>query len=133
MRTALTSLSFLIAAVAAGACYSLDVPKSAVNSCTVSSVINAGVGISDFKQRIPKQTAVAPSDSVLDVMLTYSSAVTQADRDAIATAGGINISSGGTATSLKAQFPAAGLASYVAADTGRLTNVVIYIPACFTN
>jgi len=119
--------------VVVAACYSLDVPKSAVNNCTVSAVINAGVGTADFRQRIPKQTAVAPADSVLDVVLTFATAVTQVDRDAIATAGGMNISTAGTATSLKAQFRASDLASYVAADTGRLTNAVIYIPACFTS
>lgn len=112
-------------------CHLLDVSGSSSGTvCPNSAVINAGAGISDFKQRIPKQTAVAPPDSTLDVALVFSSAVTQADRDAITAAGGTNVSSAGTATALHVQFLAKDLPAYIANDTGRLSEAIIYIPSC---
>ena len=114
-------------------CHLLDVSgTSSTTTCPNSAVISAGVGISDFKLRIPKQTAAAPPDSVLDVALLFTTAVTQADRDTIATYGGTNVASAGSANTLKAEFKANDLAGYVANDSGRLSDAIIYIPACTT-
>jgi hypothetical protein len=121
-----------VIALGAG-CHLLDVSgTNGTNSCPSSAVISAGNGVSDFRQRIPKQTAVAPTDSILDVVLEFNSSVTQADRDSIATYGGTNVASAGTATALKAEFKAQDLATYVASDNGRLSDVFIYIPSCTT-
>lgn len=119
-----------IVMVAAG-CHTLDISgQSSNNACPTSAVITAGAGITDFRQRIPKQTAVAPPDSVLDVVLSFVSAVSQADRDRIATYNGTNVANAGSATTLRAEFEANDLTSYVVDDTGRLSEVVIYIPDC---
>jgi len=118
-----------VALVAAG-CNTLDISGSANNSCPTSAVITAGAGVTDFRQRVPKQTAVAPPDSILDVVLTFTSAVAQNDRDRIATYNGTNVASAGSASSLRAEFEANDLTSYVANDPGRLADVVIFIPAC---
>ena len=118
-----------VALIGAG-CHTLDISGSANNSCPTSAVITAGAGVTDFKQRIPRQTAVAPPDSILDVVLTFTSAVSQSDRDRITTFNGSNVASAGSATALRAQFEANDLTSYVANDPGRLADAVIYIPAC---
>ena len=118
-----------VALIGAG-CHTFDISGSPNNSCPTSAVITAGAGETDFRQRIPKQTAVAPSDSILDVVLTFTSAVSQSDRDRIATYNGINVAGAGSATALRAQFEANDLTSYVANDPGRLADAVIYIPAC---
>lgn len=124
---------FLVAVAALCGCHLLDVPETKLTStCPNSAVINAGAGVLDFKQRIPKQTAVAPPDSVLDVVLIFETAVTQADRDRIDASGGTNVSTAGTVSALKAQFTAQKLADYVTSDTGRLTDAVIYISSCMT-
>ena len=129
------SKALVIAAVAVvtAGCHLLDVstPTSS-GGCPVSAVINAGIGFSDYKQRIPRQAAVAPPDSVVDVLLVFDTAITQQDRDAIATYGGSNVSSAGSAVSLKAQFHAKDLPTYVANDGDRLSDAVIYIPECVT-
>jgi hypothetical protein len=121
-----------VAVVAAG-CNLLDVstPTSS-GGCPVSAVINAGVGFSDYKQRIPRQTAVAPPDSTVDVLLVFNSSITQQDRDAIATYGGSNVSSAGNAISVKAKFHAQDLPAYVANNGDRLSDAVIFIPECVT-
>src|SRR3954463_4816828 len=66
------SKAFVIAAafVVTAGCHLLDVstPTSS-GGCPVSAVINAGISFSDYKQRIPRQAAVAPPDSVVDVLL----------------------------------------------------------------
>jgi hypothetical protein len=125
-------MSFAGAALAAG-CYTADIAgQSSFNGCSPSPVIVAGQGISDFRQRIARQIAVAPADSVLDVVVTFTTAVVQADRDRITSYGGNNVSTAGNASSLKVEFVAADLARYVSDDTGRLSDVVIYDPACTT-
>ena len=100
------------------------------SSCPSNNVIAAGAGFNDFRQRIPRQTAAAPPDSVLDVVLIFLTAYTQADQDRITASGGTNASSAGTTTALKAEFKANDLAAYVASDNGRLQDAVIYIPQC---
>jgi len=114
-------------------CACIDINVSGNNSldaCSESAVINAGIGIADFRDRIPKQTAASRPDSVLDVVLTFASAVTQSDRDRIASYNGTHVQTAGTAASLKAEFTAQDVFNYVTDDTGRLSDVVIYIPAC---
>jgi hypothetical protein len=112
-------------------CHTLDISgQSSNNTCPTSAVITAGAGVADFRQRIPTQTAVAPPDSVLDVVLSFMSAVSQADRDRIATYNGTNVANAGSATALRVAFEANDLTSYVVGDTGRLSDVVIYIPDC---
>jgi len=64
-------------------------------------VITAGAGVTDCRQRIPRQTAVAPPHAVLDT---------------------------GSATTLSAEFEANDLTSYFVDDTARLTDVVITSP-----
>lgn len=124
---------FLAAGTAVGGCHLLDVTGSrSGDNCPPSNVIAAGVGATDFKQRVAKQTAAAPPDSVLDVVLIFEGAISQSDRDQITAAGGTNVSSAGTASALKAEFKAVDLAAYVANDTGRLTEAIIYLPACAT-
>lgn len=116
------------------ACYTADIAGQArFNGCTPSPVITAGQGISDYKQRIARQTAVASGDTVLSVLLTFTSPVVQSDKDRITAYGGTNMSTAGTASSLKAQFISADLARYVSEDTtNRLSDVVIYDPSCAT-
>src|SRR5256885_15403727 len=115
-------LSVAAAVTAASGCHLLDVTRSSSgDGCPPSNVIAAGVGATDFKQRVAKQTAAAPPDSVLDVVLIFEGAINQTDRDQITTAGGTHVSSAGTASALKAEFKAVDLAAYVANDTGRLT------------
>jgi len=114
-------------------CHLLDFSgTSSTTTCPNSAVINAGAGVSDFKVRIPQQTAVAPPDSVLDVALLFNTAVTQPDRDTITVYGGTNVFTAGSANTLKAEFKANDLANYVAHDAGRLSDAIIYIPACTT-
>jgi hypothetical protein len=122
----------LVSVVLAAGCYSVDIAgQSNFNGCTPSAVITAGQGISDVAQRIARQTAVAPADSVLSVLITFTSAVMQSDRDRITSYGGTNITTAATASSLKSQFPAQSLERYVSEDTtGRLSDVVIYDPTC---
>lgn len=124
----------LALAVFVAGCYTADIAgQSNFNGCVPSPVITAGQGISDFKQRIARQTSVAPADSVLSVLLTFASPVVQSDKDRIAAYSGTNVSTAGTASSLKAQFVSTDLARYVADDTtGRLSDAVIYDPACAT-
>jgi hypothetical protein len=113
------------------ACYTVDVAGgNNPNKCPSSAVINAGQGISDFKQRIPRQTAVAPGDSILDVQLSYKSTVTTADRDRITQYGGTGIQAGRTDAMVTARFAAVDLTRFVADDPGRLSDAIIYIPAC---
>ena len=131
MRALLIAAGAVAAISAVDGCHLLDVSgTSSTSSCPNSAVITAGVGVSDFKLRIPKQTAAAPPDSVLDVALLFATAVTQPDRDTIAAYGGTNVATAGSANTLKAEFKANDLASYVANDTGRLSNAIIYIPSC---
>lgn len=126
-------ISLAAAALAAG-CYTVDIAgQSSFNRCTPSPVIVAGQGISDFKQRIARQTAVAPADSILNVVLTFMTVVVQSDRDRITSYGGTDIATAGTASSLKAKFVGVELARYVSEDTGRLSDAVIYDPACTTD
>jgi hypothetical protein len=65
------------------------------------SVVVGGAGVTDCRQRIPRQTAVAPPHAVLDT---------------------------GSATTLSAEFEANDLTSYFVDDTARLTDVVITSP-----
>lgn len=123
------TLTLVIIIAGVIACHKVEITGTQSGPCT-SAVITAGNGITDFKQRIPKQTAVAPADSVLDVVLTFASAVTQNDRDRIGTYSGTNVASAGSANTLRAEFEANDLMNYVATDTGRLTDATIYIPAC---
>jgi hypothetical protein len=120
----------LIAAVTIAAGCHIGVSETNLTNCPTSAVISAGVDIADFKQRIAKQTAVAPPDSILDVVLTFDGAISQADRDAITAAGGTNVSSASSVAGVRASFRAQALADYVANDQGRLTNAIIYIPSC---
>jgi hypothetical protein len=129
MPYAKASLVLVIVLAGAAACHTVDVTGTPNTTCT-SAVITAGNGTTDFKQRIPKQTAVAPADSILDVVLTFVSAVTQSDRDRIGSYNGTNIASAGSANTVRAEFMANDLMNYVATDTGRLTDATIYIPAC---
>jgi len=126
--------NLLAGAVAAlCACHLLDVPETKVtSSCPNSAVISAGAGVLDFKERVPKQLAVAPPDTLLDVVLIFETAVTQADHDRIDASGGTNVATAGSVSALKAQFRAAALGTYVGADNGRLTDVVIYIASCMS-
>lgn len=121
--------SVVVVTAGAIACHKVEITGTSSDPCT-SAVITAGNGTTDFKQRIPKQTAVAPADSILDVVLTFVSAVTQSDRDRIGTYNGTNVASAGSANTLRAEFMANDLMNYVATDTGRLTDATIYIPAC---
>jgi hypothetical protein len=133
MRALFITAGMLAAISVVTGCHLLDVSgTSSMSSCPNSAVINAGVGISDFKVRIPKQTAVAPPDSVLDVALLFMTAVTQPDRDTIAVYGGTHVATAGSANTLKAEFKANDLASYVTNDSGRLNDAIIYIPSCTT-
>jgi hypothetical protein len=130
----MTKALFIVAAtVVTAGCHLLDgsTPTSS-GGCPVSAVINAGIGFSDYKQRIPRQTAVAPPDSTVDVLLVFNSSITQQDRDAIVTYGGSNVSSAGNAISLKAKFHAQDLPAYVANNGDRLSDALIYIPECVT-
>ncbi|MFL5615858.1 MAG: hypothetical protein ACJ796_19500 [Gemmatimonadaceae bacterium] len=120
----------LIAAVPIAAGCHIGVSETNLTNCPTSAVISAGVDIVDFKQRIQKQTAVAPPDSILDVVLTFDGAINQADLDAITAAGGTNVSNTGSVAGVRASFRAQALADYVANDQGRLTNAIIYIPSC---
>ena len=131
MPYAIGSLTLLIL-VGAIACQKAADNTAPQNDPCMPAVITAGNGIANFKQRIPKQTAVAPADSVLDVILTFASAPTQNDRDQIGLYNGTNVANAATINALRAEFPAANLANYVAADTGRLTDAAIYVPACTT-
>jgi hypothetical protein len=132
MRVVSTLLAGAVVILGAG-CRLLDVSGArSSRACPESAVINAGNGVTDFKQRVPRQTAVAPPDSILDVVLIFDSVIAQADRDRIVASGGTNVSSAGTAAALKAEFRAQDLNDYVAGDAGRLSDVVIYIPACAT-
>jgi hypothetical protein len=125
------AIALLSTVLIAAGCHTLDISgQSSNNTCPTSAVITAGAGVTDFRQRIPRQTAVAPPDSILDVVISFVSAVSQADRDRIATYNGTNVANAGSATTLRAEFEANDLASYVVNDTGRLTDVVIYIPDC---
>ena len=130
MRLArLTSLGPALLAVSA--CFTVDIAgSSAFNFCPQSRVITAGDGVGDFKQRIPKQTALAPPDSLLDVRLVYPSGAGQADRDRIAQYSGTDVLTGRTGAELTARFRAQDLTRFVADDTGRLSDAVIYIPSC---
>jgi hypothetical protein len=129
MRT--TRVLLTLAVFSSPGCHLLDVPSaSSVSSCPTSAVISAGIGITDFRERIPKQTAVAPPDSVLDVVLIFDGAIIQADRDDITASGGTHVATAGTANALKAEFRAEDLTTYIAGDSGRLTEAVIYILAC---
>ena len=121
------ALSLTLAGVIACRRYEITGIQSA--PCT-SNVITAGNGITDFKQRIAKQTGAAPADSVLDVVLTFASAVTQVDRDRIASYNGTHVGTAGSANTVHAEFGANDLMNYVTTDTGRLTDATIYIPAC---
>jgi hypothetical protein len=76
--------------------------------------------------------AVAPPDSTVSVLLIFNSSITQEDRDAVATYGGSNVSTAGNALSLKAQFHAKDLPSYIGNVGDRLSDAVIYIPECVT-
>jgi hypothetical protein len=127
-----TKFLLAVALVVAGAgCHLLDVSgANNGNTCPASPVINAGIAFPDFKDRIPRQTALAPTDTLLDVLLIFDSAITQADRDAITTAGGTNVVSVNATTTVKAQFHPADLANYVASDTGRLSDAIVYIASC---
>lgn len=126
-----TKFAFLAIAAAISGCNLLDTTAiDSGSSCPSSNVIAAGAGINDFRQRIPRQTAIAPPDSVLDVVLIFLSAYTQADQDRITTSAGMNVSTAGTTSALKAEFKANDLAAYVASDNGRLQDAVIYIPQC---
>lgn len=131
MRYAKPALALVIVLTSALACLNTDVTQPSRDPCT-PPVIVAGAGIADFKQRIARQTSISPADSVLDVALTFASAVTASDRDRIGTYNGINVTSGGTAATLRVEFSANDLKSYVASDTGRLTDATIFIPACTT-
>ena len=113
------------------ACQKAEVTGTQTDPC-MPAVITAGNGVADFKLRIPKQTAVAPADSMLDVILTFASAPTQSDRDRIGSFNGTNVASAGTPNALRAEFEASDLTTYVASDTGRLTDATIYVPACTT-
>ena len=124
------AIALLSTVIIAAGCHTIDISGSSNNTCPTSAVITAGAGVTDFRQRIPRQTAVAPPDSVLDVVLSFMSAVSPADRDRIATYNGTNVANAGSATTLRAEFEANDLTSYVVNDTGRLTDVVIYIPDC---
>jgi hypothetical protein len=124
----------LSTAALAAACNGSDVTAQPdLGGCQPSTVIVAGEGISDFKQRIARQVAVAPMDTVVAVLITFTSAAVQDDRDRISMYGGMNVSTAGDASSLKAQFIPGDLARYVQDDTGRLSDVVIYDPACSTS
>lgn len=122
----------VIAAIAVALGCHIGVSETDLTTCPTSAVISAGVNIADFKQRIAKQTAVAPPDSILDVVLTFDGAISQTDRDAITAAGGTNVSSASSVAGVRASFRAQALADYVANDQGRLTNAIIYIPSCTT-
>src|SRR3954469_9178750 len=125
----LRSVVALAGIIAATACHLVDVSGANGSGCPSSAVITAGAGIADFKQRIQRQTAVAPADSILDVVLVFDGAVAQADLDAIAAGGGTNVSSAGSVTAVRASFPAQALADYVAGDQARLNDAIIYIPS----
>lgn len=131
MRQANILRSSLAAFALVAGCYTVDIAgQSNFNGCPPSTVITAGQNISDFKQRIQRQTAVAPADSVLDVVLTFATKPDQSDRDRISTYHGSNIAITENVASLKAEFLSQDLARYVAEDTGRLIDAVIYDPAC---
>jgi hypothetical protein len=131
MRHATFVLTPLVAAVLVAGCYSVDIAgQTSFNNCPLSAVIGAGQGISDFKTRVQRQTAVAPQDSILDVALTFTTPATQVDRDRIGAYNGTNIATGNNPNSLKAQFRAQDLGRYVSEDTGRLSDAVVYNPAC---
>ena len=131
MLRAKHSIALLSIGIVAAGCHTLDISgQSSNNTCPSSAVITAGAGVTDFRQRIPRQTAVAPPDSVLDVVISFVSAVAPSDRDRIATYNGMNVANAGSATTLRAEFEANDLTSYVVDDTGRLSDVVIYIPDC---
>jgi len=133
MRALFIAVGVVASILLLDGCHLLDVSgTTSTGGCPSSAVISAGVGVSDFKLRIPKQTAVAPPDSVLDVALLFQTAVTQPDRDTIVAHGGTNVATAGNATSLKAEFKANDLASYIANDNGRLSDAIIYIPSCTT-
>ena len=129
------SIALLATIPFTAACYTVDIAgQSNFNGCVASPVITAGAGISDYKQRIARQTAVAPADSLLSVLLTFVSPVVQSDKDRITAYSGSNVANAGTASSLKAQFVSQDLARYVSEDTtSRLSDVVIYDPACATD
>src|SRR6266576_6699169 len=101
------AIALLSVVIIGAGCHTLDISGlSSNNTCPTSAVITAGAGVTDFRQRIPKQTAVAPPDSVLDVVLSFMSVVSQADRDHIATYNGTNVANAGSATTLRAEFKA---------------------------
>lgn len=128
------ALALLAAIVFVVGCTTSDIAQPSLGGCSPSTVITAGLGISDYKQRIARQVSLVPTDTVLDVIITFTTAVVQSDRDRIAAYGGINVASAGTVSTLKAQFVAPDLASYVSEDTtGRLSDVTIYDPACSSN
>lgn len=133
MRHSLIALIAML--VFATGCYTVDIAgQSNFNGCVPSPVITAGQGISDFRQRIARQVAVAPADSILDVAITFSSDVVQADRDRIVAYGGTNIVNGPTSSSLEAELVAQSLELYVSQDTTmRLSDVTIFDPACTTD
>ena len=133
MRHSIVLLSAL--PIFAAGCYTVDIAgQSNFNGCVASPVITAGQGISDFRQRIARQVAVAAADSILDVVITFSSDVVQADRDRIVSYGGTNIVNGATSSSLEAELVAQSLELYVSQDTTmRLSDVTILDPACITD
>ena len=127
-------VAIALCAAALGGCYSVDVAGfSSFNNCPQSAVLTGGQGISDFKQRIARQSQLAPGDSGIDVRLTYKTAVTTADRDRIAQYGGTSVLAGATDGVVTARFPMSDLARFVAEDGGRLSDAVIFVSACVSD
>ena len=114
--------------LAADACR--DAPSAPKALCEQPPLLLVGSDAVDFRERLALQIALAPPDSVLDVMLTFAGAVTAEDRAQITRYGGEIRHELGSLTNLMVRFRARALGTYLAADAGRLTNASLGLLVC---
>ena len=99
--------------------------------CPQPAVIEAGHGITDFRERVAHQSTVAPPDSVLNVNLMFRTEVLPTDTARVKEFRGTITYRFQRFPSLNVLFQAADLGRYVlAADTMRLQDASLGLMMC---